>query len=75
MHEVLALGGGDRRSVGSVKEVITAVEHDPSLFKVVFHGLHSEDPLIHMRAASSTEYCETEKTILTQEKNSGQETV
>jgi hypothetical protein len=76
MHEALAwLGEGDRRSIGNVKEVIAAVERDPSLFEVVFHGLLSEDALICIRAASSTEYCEPKKTIPTEETNSGQETV
>ena len=76
MHEALALlGEGDRRSIGNVKEVIAAVEHDPSLFEIVFHGLLSEDALICTRAASSTEYCEPEKTIPTEGTNSGQETV
>ncbi len=56
MHELLALlEGGDRRSVGNVNAVIAAVEHDPSFFDVLFHGLLSDDPLIRMRAADAIE--------------------
>ena len=56
MHEVFALlAGRDRRSIGNVNAVIAAVEHDPSLFDVLFHGLLSDDPLIRMRAADAIE--------------------
>ncbi len=76
MHDVFALlAGGDRRSICNVNAVLAAVENDPSFFEVAFHGLLSEDAQIRTPAASSTEYCEAEKTIPTQETNSGQKTV
>ena len=76
MHGVFALiAGGDRRSIGNVNAVLAAVENDPSFFEVAFHGLLSENALICTRAASSTEYCKAEKTIPTQETNSGKKTV
>ena len=56
MHDVFdLLGGGDRRSIGNIKEVIGAVEHNPALFDVLFHGLLSNNLLIRMRAADAIE--------------------
>ncbi len=56
MHDVFALlEGRDRRSIGNVNAVIAAVEHDRSLFDVLFHGLFSDDQLIRMRAADAIE--------------------
>ncbi len=56
MHDVLEkLGGGDRRSIGRVSEVVADVLNDPTLFEVVFHGMVSDDPIIRMRSADAIE--------------------
>jgi hypothetical protein len=49
------LEGGDRRSIGRVEEVVAQVLNDPSLFKVVFDGMLSHDPLVRMRSADAVE--------------------
>jgi len=49
------LEGGDRRSIGRVEEVVAQVLNDPSLFKVVFNGMFSHDPLVRMRSADAVE--------------------
>jgi hypothetical protein len=56
LHDVLKkLAGGDRRSIGRVDEVIAEVLNDPSLFKVVFNGILSDDPIVRMRSADAVE--------------------
>ena len=56
MNDVLKkLEGGDRRSIGRVDEVVAEVLNDPSLFKVVFNGMLSDDPIIRMRYADAVE--------------------
>ncbi|HUT73164.1 MAG TPA: hypothetical protein VMW89_21030 [Desulfatiglandales bacterium] len=52
MKDILEkLKGGDRRSIGRVGEVAKDVLSDPSLFRVLFKGLSSDDPVIRMRSA------------------------
>ena len=52
---VQKLEGGDRRSIGRADEVVTDVLADPSLFKELFHGMLSDDPVIGMRSADAIE--------------------
>jgi hypothetical protein len=49
------LAGGDRRSIGRVSEIVAEVLNDSSLFKVVFNGMLSDDPIIRMRSADAVE--------------------
>jgi hypothetical protein len=54
LHDVLKkLEGGDRRSIGRVDKVVAEVLNDPSLFKVVFNGMLSDDPIVRMRSADA----------------------
>ena len=56
MTKILSrLRGGDRRSIGNVEEVITAVRKKPDLFKELATGLFDEDPVVRMRAADAME--------------------
>ena len=56
MNDVLKkLAGGDRRSIGRVSEIVAEVLDDSSLFKVVFNGMLSDDPIIRMRSADAVE--------------------
>ena len=49
------LGGGDRRSIGRVDEVVAHVLAEPELFEALFDGLSVADPLVRMRAADAVE--------------------
>jgi len=55
------LAGGDRRSVGRVDEVIADVLSDPTLFRAVFDGMLSDDPIIKMRSADAIEKITAER--------------
>lgn len=55
MNVLAKLRGGDRRSIGRANEVVAGVLRDPSLFGSVFHGLHSDNPLVRMRASDVIE--------------------
>jgi hypothetical protein len=56
MTEILSrLGGGDRRSIGNVDEVVAAVQKKPDLFKDLVSGLFVGDPVVRMRAADAME--------------------
>jgi HEAT repeat protein len=56
MHPILLkLQGGDRRSIGRSDEVVAEVLADPRLFRVLFSGLHAEDPLVRIRSADALE--------------------
>ena len=56
MVDVLSkLRGGDRRSIGKVDEVVSAVRKKPDLFKHLASGLFEEDPVVRMRAADAME--------------------
>ena len=56
MVDVLSkLRGGDRRSIGKVDEVVSAVRKKPDLFKHLVSGLFEEDPVVRMRAADAME--------------------
>jgi hypothetical protein len=56
LNDVLKkLAGGDRRSIGRVSEIVAEVLNEPSLFKVVFNGMLSDDPIIRMRSADAVE--------------------
>jgi hypothetical protein len=56
LNDVLKkLAGGDRRSIGRVSEIVAEVLNDSSLFKVVFNGMLSDDPIIRMRSADAVE--------------------
>jgi hypothetical protein len=55
MAKILSkLRGGDRRSIGKVGEVVTAVRKKPDLFKELLTGLF-DDPVVRMRAADAME--------------------
>ena len=49
------LNGGDLRSIGKADEVVEDVINNPALFKGVFEGITSSDPLIRMRCADVIE--------------------
>ena len=49
------LRGGDRRSIGKVNEVVSAVHKKPDLFNDLVNGLSDEDPVVRMRAADAME--------------------
>jgi hypothetical protein len=49
------LEGSDRRSIGRVDEVVTAVIKKPSFFNELIGGLFVEDPVVRMRAADAIE--------------------
>ena len=49
------LRGGDRRSIGKVNEVVTAVQKKPGLIKDLVDGLFDDDPVVRMRAADALE--------------------
>jgi hypothetical protein len=49
------LKGGDRRSIGRVNEVVSQVFEKPGLFKIVFNGMLSGDPIVRMRSADAVE--------------------
>ena len=49
------LRGGDRRSIGKVGAVVTAVLKKPELFKELVTGLFDADPVVRMRAADAME--------------------
>ena len=56
MAKILSkLRGGDRRSIGKVAEVVSAVRKTPDLFNDLVTGLFEEDPLVRMRAADAME--------------------
>ena len=56
MAEILSkLRGGDRRSIGKVAEVVSAVRKKPDLFNDLATGLFDEDPVVRMRAADAME--------------------
>ena len=56
MMDILSkLRGGDRRSIGNVDEVVSAVRKKPDLFKQLAEGLFEEDPVVCMRAADAME--------------------
>ena len=49
------LQGGDRRSIGNVDAVISAVLKTPDLFKYLVKGLFEDDLIVRMRAADAME--------------------
>lgn len=49
------LKGGDLRSIGKADEVVEDILNKPSLFKDVFEGMLSDDPIIRMRSADAIE--------------------
>ena len=49
------LQGGDRRSIGKVSEVVTAVLKKPDLFEDLVAALFDKDPILRMRAADAME--------------------
>ena len=56
MHALLKkLEGGDRRSIGKVREVMEDVRKTPSLIAVLIDGVFLDDPIIRMRAADAAE--------------------
>ena len=56
MHPILEkLTGGDRRSIGRANEVVRQVLRQPALFRDVFAGMLSWDPVVRMRAADAVE--------------------
>jgi hypothetical protein len=56
LHPTLRkLQKGDRRSIGRSNEVVAEVLSKPRLFRALFSGLSSADPLIRMRSADAVE--------------------
>lgn len=56
MSQVLKkLKGGDLRSIGKSDEVVRGILDNPSLFREVFDGMLSNDPIIRMRSADVSE--------------------
>ena len=56
MAKILSkLRGGDRRSIGKVGEVVSAVRKKPDLFNDLVTGLYDDDPIVRMRAADAME--------------------
>ena len=56
MHKILRkLEGRDRRSIGRANEVVRDVLADPTLFRALFAGLRSANPVIRARAADAVE--------------------
>jgi hypothetical protein len=56
MHAIWRkLGGGDRRSIGRVAEVVAQVQAEPALFDIVFEGMWAHDALVRMRCADAVE--------------------
>ncbi len=51
----LMLRGGDRRSIGRSKQVVTQVLDQPKSFPEVIECLWSDDPLVRMRGADAAE--------------------
>ena len=49
------LQGGDRRSIGKVDEVVSAVRKEADLFNELVPGLFDEDPVVRMRTADAME--------------------
>ncbi len=49
------LKGGDLRSIGRADEVVSDIQKNRSLFKDVFKGLYSDDPVVRMRSADVVE--------------------
>lgn len=49
------LKGGDLRSIGKSDEVVQEILDNPSLFREVFEGMLSNDPIIKMRSADVSE--------------------
>lgn len=49
------LAGTDRRSIGLADEVAKEIAADQSLFDEVFAAIHSDDPVLRMRAADAVE--------------------
>ncbi len=49
------LSGGDRRSIGRSNAVAKRVLADPRLFRELFDGLLTDDPIVRMRAADAVE--------------------
>ena len=49
------LRGGDRRSIGKVDEVVSAVRKKPEFFNDLVTGLFDADPVVHMGAADAME--------------------
>ena len=56
MNQILKqLIGGDLRSIGKANEVVQQVLENPQLFRDVFEGLTSDDPIVRMRSADVIE--------------------
>jgi hypothetical protein len=56
VHLILKkLSGGDRRSIGRSNEIVAEVVARPGLFRHVFEGLASDDPVVRIRAADAVE--------------------
>ena len=61
MDVLTQLRGGDRRSIGNVDEVVSAVRKKPDLFKQLVKGLFENDPIVCMRAADAMEKLSLDK--------------
>lgn len=56
MSQILKkLKGGDLRSIGKSDEVVQKILENPLLFREVFQGMLSCDPIIRMRSADAVE--------------------
>ena len=56
MSQILKkLKGGDLRSIGKSDKVVQEILDKPSLFRKVFEGMLSNDPIVRMRSADAIE--------------------
>jgi hypothetical protein len=56
LHPILQkLSGTDRRSIGKVNEIVTAVLAAPRLFGILFDGMLDTDSVLRMRCADAVE--------------------
>ena len=49
------LTGGNLRSIGRSDEIVLLILEEPTLFKDLFHGFYSADPVIRMRTSDAIE--------------------
>ena len=54
---LLQLKGGDRRSIGASTQVVQQVIANPRLFRIVFGGISSADPLVRIEVERHASPC------------------
>ncbi|MGD2271485.1 MAG: hypothetical protein PVI06_13870 [Desulfobacterales bacterium] len=55
VHILKKLQGGDRRSIGRVRDVVREVLEEPALFQTIFNAMLADDDVVRMRAADAVE--------------------